>query len=189
MPLDFPSSPSLNQTYTLGPKTWKWNGYGWELVGTNIGYTGSAGSGYTGSQGGTGYTGSAGSINAIGSNVDFSGFTAYNVLLKNYSTVHQALGSVSGSQTLNMQLANYFSITATSDVTFTFTNPVSSPDVTSFVLKIVNGGDYVITWPASVRWPAATAPVLTAGGTDFLVFFTDDGGSNWRGVVSIADSR
>lgn len=32
MPLDFPTSPTLNQTYSLGNKTWSWNGAGWQLV-------------------------------------------------------------------------------------------------------------------------------------------------------------
>jgi hypothetical protein len=32
MALDFPSSPSVNDTYTLGSRTWKWNGLGWEMV-------------------------------------------------------------------------------------------------------------------------------------------------------------
>jgi len=31
MPISFPSSPSLNQTYTVGTKTWIWNGYAWDL--------------------------------------------------------------------------------------------------------------------------------------------------------------
>ena len=31
MPLDFPVSPSLNDTYTFGDKTWIWNGQGWAL--------------------------------------------------------------------------------------------------------------------------------------------------------------
>jgi len=31
MALNFPSSPSLNQTYTVGTKTWKWNGYAWDV--------------------------------------------------------------------------------------------------------------------------------------------------------------
>lgn len=33
MALDFPSSPSLNQTYTFNGKTWQYNGTGWMLLG------------------------------------------------------------------------------------------------------------------------------------------------------------
>ena len=29
--ITFPSSPSLNQTYAVGNKTWVWNGYAWDL--------------------------------------------------------------------------------------------------------------------------------------------------------------
>jgi hypothetical protein len=32
MAVDFPSSPTLNQTYTDSGKTWSWNGSGWQLV-------------------------------------------------------------------------------------------------------------------------------------------------------------
>lgn len=32
MPLDFPTSPAVNDTYTFSGKTWKWNGEGWALV-------------------------------------------------------------------------------------------------------------------------------------------------------------
>lgn len=32
MPLDFPSTPTLNQTYTFGGRSWKWNGDAWESV-------------------------------------------------------------------------------------------------------------------------------------------------------------
>ena len=31
MPLNFPNSPTANQSYTLGSKTWIYNGYGWKL--------------------------------------------------------------------------------------------------------------------------------------------------------------
>ena len=31
MALNFPTSPSLNQTYTVSNKTWRWNGYAWDL--------------------------------------------------------------------------------------------------------------------------------------------------------------
>ena len=29
--INFPSSPTTNQTYTVGSKTWIWNGYAWDL--------------------------------------------------------------------------------------------------------------------------------------------------------------
>lgn len=28
--IDFPSSPTVGQTYTYGTRTWQWNGSGWE---------------------------------------------------------------------------------------------------------------------------------------------------------------
>jgi len=32
MAIDFPSSPSVNQTYTFGSQTWVWTGTAWNLV-------------------------------------------------------------------------------------------------------------------------------------------------------------
>jgi hypothetical protein len=34
MAMDFPNSPTVNQTYTVGDKTWKWTGTAWEIVAT-----------------------------------------------------------------------------------------------------------------------------------------------------------
>ena len=83
MALDFPTSPTLNDTYTFGSYTWQYNGYGWQLLGNGVigytgsqGYTGSASTviGYTGSQGNLGYTGSQGVIGYTGSKGDI-GYT------------------------------------------------------------------------------------------------------------------
>ena len=41
MPLNFPTSPVLNQLYTFNSKTWKWDGAGW--VSYNIGLIGPTG--------------------------------------------------------------------------------------------------------------------------------------------------
>lgn len=45
MALDFPSSPTLNQTYTYGGRTWTWNGTGWAATTTTYGPQGPAGQG------------------------------------------------------------------------------------------------------------------------------------------------
>lgn len=33
MALSFPASPSINDTYSVGSKSWIWNGYSWDLLG------------------------------------------------------------------------------------------------------------------------------------------------------------
>lgn len=36
MAVNFPSSPTLNQTYTDGARTWKYNGVGWQVVSSSL---------------------------------------------------------------------------------------------------------------------------------------------------------
>lgn len=36
MAISFPSSPALNDLYTFSNKTWKYNGYAWDLVTTDL---------------------------------------------------------------------------------------------------------------------------------------------------------
>lgn len=55
MPLSFPTSPTLNQTYTYSGRTWIWTGSVWQSVGTAQGVMGSQGL-----QGVQGLTGPAG---------------------------------------------------------------------------------------------------------------------------------
>ena len=37
MPLSFPGSPSVNDTYTVGQRTWTWDGSIWSLSADTIG--------------------------------------------------------------------------------------------------------------------------------------------------------
>jgi len=106
----------------------------------------------------------------------------------NYGTSHNAMGSGSGSRTINISLGNYVSATATGTTTWSFINPIS-PGACGFVLELTNGGSAAQTWPLAVKWPGGTAPTLTTSGVDILVFVTDDGGVTWRGVVSMLDSK
>ena len=77
MPLDFPTSPVLNELYTFGGKTWKWDGAGW--VSYNVGLIGPAGA--TGATGATGADGAIGSIALDDlTDVEITGVSAADIL-------------------------------------------------------------------------------------------------------------
>jgi len=113
-----------------------------------------------------------------------------------FNATHIALGNVAGAATINTQQGTYFSANTSGACTWTFAGGPDSSRATAFTLELTCGGGntgaaYTQTWPASVRWQNGTAPTLTRGeaNVDVLVFMTDDGGTNWRGAVSIFDSR
>lgn len=43
MAVDFPSNPTLNQTYQVGNYTWQWNGVAWQNISSTFGPTGPQG--------------------------------------------------------------------------------------------------------------------------------------------------
>jgi hypothetical protein len=104
------------------------------------------------------------------------------------------LGSVRSNVTtvsasaIDCSAGNYFTKTASGALTWTFTN-VPSSRAFSLLLELTNGGTGTQTWPAAVKWPGGTAPTLTTSGVDVLGFITDDGGTNWRGVALMVDSK
>ena len=112
--------------------------------------------------------------------------TVSAINLKDYAEVTNAIGGTGGgTQDIDLTLGN--SVTATVDTsanTFTFSNPTASDELCGFTLLLTNGGSQTVSWPASVDWPAATAPTLTAAGVDKLVFETVDGGTTWTGNLA-----
>jgi hypothetical protein len=66
MPVDFPNSPTVNQTHTFSGVIWRWDGTAWTVSSNslNIGATGA-----TGIQGNIGLTGSTGVTGATGSKI------------------------------------------------------------------------------------------------------------------------
>ena len=105
------------------------------------------------------------------------------------SEEYGAVTSSSNSTTVDLQSGTNFSHTLTENTTFTFSNPASSGKVSAFTLKLVqdaSASGYTVTWPASVNWPSATAPTLTAtaSAVDYFVFITHDGGTNWYGFTA-----
>ena len=110
--------------------------------------------------------------------------TVSAINLKDYGEITNAIGNATGSKTIDLTLGNSVTATTTGATTWTFSNPTASDELCGFSLKLVNGGSATQTWPASVYWPAATAPTLTTSGTDVLVFTTCDGGTTWYGFVA-----
>jgi hypothetical protein len=106
-----------------------------------------------------------------------------------------ALGPVRGNITavaasaIDCSAGNFFTKTASGALTWTFTNVPGATRSFSLLLELTNGGTGAQTWPAAVKWPGGTAPTLTTAGVDVLGFITDDGGTIWRGVALMTDSK
>jgi len=100
-----------------------------------------------------------------------------------------AITSTSNAATINCRDGNVFTHVLSENVTYTFSNPPASGRAFGFTLKLVQdagASGYTVTWPASVDWPAATAPTLTAtaSAVDVFVFYTHDGGTTFYGFVA-----
>jgi len=117
--------------------------------------------------------------------VDITG----ELLVDSYNETYAAVTSSSNATTVNCEAANAFSHVLTENTTFTFSNPPASGTAFSFSIEIIqdaSASGYTVTWPASVDWPSATAPTLTATASakDIFVFYTRDGGTNFYGFTA-----
>jgi len=102
-----------------------------------------------------------------------------------FRLTQNVLGNVSGATTINLSNGSYVTATATGAVTWTVTNATSPAQ--GFILKLTNGGVGTQTWMDGTKFASNTAPTLTASGVDILTFITDDSGSTFKGVLSIAN--
>lgn len=89
MPLDFPLSPAPNQVYSLGGKSWKWNGDAWETYNDNLGVD------FVET-----VNGATGDIGVIGG-TDISVSTAGKILTINYTGSGGGGGGSSGVTSFN----------------------------------------------------------------------------------------
>ena len=88
--------------------------------------------------------------------------------------------AISGTA-IDCSLGNYFTKTITGATAFTFSNVPASGTEYSMTVELDLNGNNGVTWPASVKWPADTAPSITDGKTQLFMFVTVDGGTTWRG--------
>lgn len=163
MALNFPLSPTLNQTYTSGGNTWTWDGASW--VSTN---------GYTVS--------SAEIISALG----YTPATNTNPTLTGIVAVNgsQRLNIVAmASDNVDCSAGNFFTRTINANTTFTISN-IPSASAYAFTLELTHTSG-TITWFSGVVWPGGTAPTLTTGRVHLFTFLTDNGGTTWRAVGNV----
>ena len=109
--------------------------------------------------------------------------------IKNYT---ETLVAVTASDTtkLDVSTGNVFDLThGTNITTLAFSNVPASGSVCSITIirtKDATGTTRTIAWPASFKWPAATAPTLTqtTGCVDIIVALTKNGGTTWYAFAS-----
>ena len=89
-----------------------------------------------------------------------------------------------GANDVDCSAGSYFTKTITGATTFTFSNVPSGVEF-SFTMEITLNGSNAITWPASVKWNADTAPALTDGKTQLFMFVTTNGGTRFRGSALV----
>jgi hypothetical protein len=106
-----------------------------------------------------------------------------------YNETYVAVTSSSNATTVDCHNGNAFSHTLTENTTFTFSNPPASGTAFTFSIEIIqdaSASGFTVTWPASVDWPSATAPTLTATASakDVFIFYTRDGGTTFYGFTA-----
>ena len=111
----------------------------------------------------------------------FSAAQTFNAGLSVDGPYKQTAEAVSALD-IDLATGNYFTKTISANSTFTFSNPPASGTAGSFTLELTHTSG-TVTWPSSVKFPADTAPTLTAGKTHLFVFVTDDGGTRYRGAA------
>ena len=121
--------------------------------------------------------------------VDSSGYWIGNIKAKIQRDSVTAV-SASGATNIDLSLGNSFVVTMNGTATFSFINPPSGTDITSFTIITVNSaGGYAISWPGSVTWSGGATPTrtTTSAKQDAYTFFTRDGGTTYVGSLAITN--
>jgi len=111
--------------------------------------------------------------------------------------LHQADGSVLGqysaaqatcTTTLDWNNGNVQRIVLTNgEQTFTFANPIAGGRYIIELVQPAGGAAGTCVWPATVAWPAATAPTLSTTNSyvDLVTFVYDGTSTKYRGASSL----
>jgi len=89
--------------------------------------------------------------------------------------------------TIDLVDGNHVFTTLAHNTTLTLSNPSPTGNRCFVTWEITQDGtgSRLVTWPASVKWNAGSAPTLTttAGGVDIITLTTRDAGTTWYGGI------
>lgn len=94
----------------------------------------------------------------------------------------EAVVEVDVDNVIDVRLGGIFTKTITTGTEFSVIGEFME-GVTTFALRITDGGLEEVIWWEGVTWPGGFSPSLTPSGVDLLGFMTLDGGLSWMGVV------
>jgi len=106
-----------------------------------------------------------------------------NVINAALKSKTQALGSISGAQSVDLSNGETITATITGNTTFTITGLVTGAVNTAyFILEQPGAGS--ITWPPGTRFDKGNTPTMNTGtnAATMIVLETLDNGTNWKAV-------
>lgn len=155
--LDFPSNPTVGQTYSFNGRTWTWNGTGWAMGGGPIGPTG-----YTGPIGPTGTTGNTGP----------GGLVLLNTLTASSSASLDDTTDITSAYELYLVEFHDLVPVADSDLLLLQYSILSTFQTTNYVCLIAGG--FV---------PGFGSSASADGGSSVAgIYLSGDGGTNFNGI-------
>ena len=137
----------------------------------------------------TDYDVSTGSYNSVNLDVSAQETSPQGWYIKSDSSKLYLIGTAqekvfqystsTGTASIDLSTGHTFSLTISSPTTVSFTNPPATGNAIGFSVEIIGNGS-AITWPSSVKWHLATAPVALAS-KELYTFVTTDGGTTYYG--------
>ena len=100
----------------------------------------------------------------------FDGSTNIN-LEEDAMVVKEKVVNLTGD-VIQTSLGSVFIKTITNNTTLSLTTSYNTGEVNSFILELINGGNYTINWWSDVKWDGGVAPELTNNGKDILGFYS-----------------
>ena len=144
---------------------------------------------------------SNGEINYSGNSVNYSGGAYYlgkvgygnsapltNLQLDGNYGISTTTITSSNNININCASGNYFIATCDGSAANIYFTNTPTNTAFAFVLVLANGGTNTISWANTPKWPSASAPSSSTN-TDIWTFFTENGGTTWRGTQVQKDSR